>query len=161
MAAEDVNGGITIRTAVTGDVEPVRSCVIAAYSTYLSAMDRKPAPMLDNYEQLIKDGVVRVAEIDSQVMGAIVLWPREDHLYVDNIAVHPDAQGTGLGSFLLTVADDECRTAGLTEIRLYTNEIMGDNIPYYERRGFVETHRAIENGYRRIYFTRTLAPNQS
>ena len=161
MAAEDPNRGIIVRTALEGDAGDVRSCVVAAYSTYLSAMDRKPAPMLDNYEQLIRDGVVRVAEIDDQVMGAIVLWPREDHLYVDNIAVHPDAQGTGLGSFLLNVADDECRAAGFAEIRLYTNEVMGDNVPYYQRRGFVETHRAVENGYRRIYFTRTLTSHQS
>lgn len=148
---------VTIRKAEAGDVEPVRSCVVAAYSTYLSAMDQRPAPMLDDYEQLIEDGLVRVAEIDGVLRGAIVLWPRDDHLYVDNIAVHPDAQGTGVGGRLLTVADDECRSAGLSEIRLYTNEVMADNVRYYKRRGFVETHRATDNGYRRIYFSRQLS----
>ena len=34
---------------------------------------------------------------------------------------------------------------------------MTSNTDYYLRRGFVETHRAVENGYRRIYFSRRLS----
>lgn len=151
--------GLVLRTATAADNEAVRRCVIAAYSPYVELMDQTPAPMLDDYEMLIGDGVVRVAVVDGQLSGAIVLWPRDGHLYIDNIAVHPEAQGNGVGGALLDLADNECEHAGMTELRLYTNEVMGQNVTYYLRRGYVETHRAIENGYRRIYFTRKLNPD--
>ena len=43
------------------------------------------------------------------------------------------------------------------ELRLYTNEAMASNLDYYPRRGFVETHRRMDEGYRRVYFTRKVA----
>lgn len=121
--------------------------------------------MLDDYTKLTADRVVHVAESDdkgpgpaeARLVGAIVFWPRDGHLYIDNIAVHPDAQGSGVGVALLALADEECRAAGLFELRLYTNEVMAENVGFYTRRGWIETHRAVENGYRRIYFRRTLA----
>ena len=42
------------------------------------------------------------------------------------------------------------------EIRLYTNTMMVENIDYYPRKGFVETHRATDAGYERVYFSRHL-----
>lgn len=151
----------SLRMATAADSDAVRSCVIAAYSQYVELMDQTPAPMLDDYETLIDDGVVRVAIIDGQLKGAIVLWPRDGYMYIDNIAVLPDAQGTGVGGALLDLADDECRDASMSELRLYTNEVMSQNVSYYPRRGYVETHRAIDDGYRRIYFSRKLEPGDS
>jgi hypothetical protein len=45
---------------------------------------------------------------------------------------------------------------GLPEIRLYTNEAMTENLGYYPRRGYRETHRATQNGYRRVFFSKVL-----
>ncbi|MEM9654837.1 MAG: GNAT family N-acetyltransferase [Actinomycetota bacterium] len=157
MAASTYSGAaVRLRTAAAEDADAVLACVVAAYSAYLERMDRRPAPMLDDYERLIADGVVRVAEVDGVLAGAIVLWPRDKHLYIDNIAVRPDVQGNGVGAALLALADDECRTIGHSELRLYTNEVMTENVRFYERRGWEETHRAVENGYRRIYFRKSI-----
>lgn len=51
-------------------------------------------------------------------------------------------QGSGAGGALLAYADEAARAAGRSEIRLYTNEAMTENLEYYPRRGFAETHRA-------------------
>lgn len=48
------------------------------------------------------------------------------------------------------------RAAGLSQIRLYTNEAMTENLAYYPRHGYRETHRGIEDGYRRVYFTKVI-----
>jgi hypothetical protein len=45
---------------------------------------------------------------------------------------------------------------GLPEVRLYTNEAMTENLDYYPRRGYRETHRATQNGYRRVFFSKIL-----
>ena len=84
------------------------------------------------------------------------MWAKPGHWYVDNIAVDPGRQGSGIGSMLLHEAERQARSAGFDEIRLYTNEAMVANQEYYPRRGYVETHRAVDRGYRRIFYTRTL-----
>lgn len=38
----------------------------------------------------------------------------------------------------------------------YTNEAMAENLAYYPRHGFAETHRATDHGYRRVFFTKRL-----
>lgn len=38
------------------------------------------------------------------------------------------------------------------EIRLYTNEAMTENLSYYPRHGYTETHRGEQDGFRRVFF---------
>lgn len=147
---------VEIRVAVPDDEPPVCRCVADAYEHYVERIGKPPAPMLDDYSTLIAEGVVRVATIDGKLVGVIVMWAKAKHFYIDNIAVHPDAQGHGIGAALLALADHEALASGRSEIRLYTNEAMNENIDYYPRRGFVETHRTNDAGYQRVYFTRHL-----
>ncbi len=129
---------------------------MAAYGPYVPLMVTPPAPMLEDYGELIGRGVVHVAEWAGSVVGLIMLWPESDHLYIDNIAVKPGSQGGGIGTALVEWGEDQARLLGFEEMRLYTNEVMTSNIDFYLRRGFVETHRAWHEGYARIFFTRHL-----
>jgi ribosomal protein S18 acetylase RimI-like enzyme len=82
--------------------------------------------------------------IDSeQVVGLIVLVAEEGYLLLENVAVLPSAQGRGVGIRLLQFADARARALGLSEIRLYTNVAMTENLAYYPRYGYVETHRRV------------------
>lgn len=132
------------------------ACVEAAYQGYIEDIGEKPKPMLDDYKSLIRAGAVTVAVDGDDLGGLIVMWARRDHFYVDNVAVWPERQGTGIGSILLGQAERIARDAGFREIQLYTNEAMAANTTYYEHRGYVETHRSSEAGYNRIYYTRTI-----
>ncbi len=112
--------------------------------------------MRQDYTTLVNVGHVWVAERDDAVVGLLVLKLEPDHLLLDNIAVSPNAQGTGVGAQLLNFAEARAHEHGRTEVRLYTNEVMTENIAYYPRHGFVETHRATDHGYRRVFFTKHL-----
>lgn len=112
--------------------------------------------MSDDYEALIAAGAVWVAQDDGGLAGVLVLQTEADHLLVENLAVATDRQGAGLGSTLLTFAERRARCLRLSEVRLYTNEVMTENLRYYLRRGFVETHRSGDSGYRRVFFTKRL-----
>jgi GNAT superfamily N-acetyltransferase len=76
---------------------------------------------------------------------------------VENVAVRPAAQGQGIGGRLLALAEQHARGLGLSEIRLYTNEAMTENLAYYPRRGYTETHRADQDGFRRVFFRKPLS----
>lgn len=148
--------GIRIRPAQPEDLDAIVDCVNAAYQGYVDDIGEKPAPMLDDYGSLIRAEAVTVAMDGDELAGLIVMWARPDHWYVDNVAVWPARQGTGIGSILLARAEDVARAARFTEVRLYTNEAMTANTTYYEHRGYVETHRSQEAGYNRIYYTREI-----
>jgi hypothetical protein len=50
---------------------------------------------------------------------------------------------------------------GLNEIRLYTNEAMTENLSFYHRHGCRETGRAVQDGFRRVYFAKAMSPPAS
>lgn len=149
--------GIRIRPAQPEDLDAIVACVNAAYQGYVDDIGEKPAPMLDDYGSLIRAEAITVAMDGEDLAGLIVMFARRDHWHVDNVAVWPERQGTGVGSILLARADHVARSAGFDEVRLFTNEAMIANTTYYERRGYVETHRSSEAGYNRIYYARDLS----
>lgn len=146
-----------LRLARPEDQPAVEALVHAAYSPYVLRNGLLPGPMRDDYGALIGDGRVHVAERDGAILGLLVLLPQEDALLLDNVAVDPALHGTGVGRVLLQFAEQAAREAGYRAIRLYTQEIMTENVALYARIGYRETHRAEEKGLRRIYMLKTLA----
>jgi len=53
-------------------------------------------------------------------------------------------------------AVSEARRRRLSAVRLYTNAAMTENLSMYAHMGFVETHRAVEKGFDRVYLRWTL-----
>ena len=145
-----------LRIAGIEDRLAVEAIVKAAYAPYVRRIGREPGPMLDDYGTLIRGGHVWVVDHDGMVQGIVVLIPEADAMLLDNVAVAPAAQGTGLGRTMLAFAEREARGAGYRSIRLYTNEAMTENIALYTRIGYRETHRGEEKGLRRVYMTKAL-----
>jgi len=112
--------------------------------------------MTADYAAAVQRGEVWVAMLAETIAGLLVLVRRPDHLLLENVAVHPGFQGTGVGARLLAVADEQAALAGLAEIRLYTNVAMTENLAYYPRHGYVETHRARSDEFDRVYFSKRL-----
>ena len=138
------------------DVETVKAIVVAAYQHYVSRIGREPGPMRADYDSLVRDGLVWLADDDGTIVGLVVLVLEPDHLLLENIAVTPAAQGRGIGTQLMAFVEDEARRHGRTEVRLYTHEAMTENIAYYARRGYTATHRETEHGFRRVFFRKAL-----
>jgi N-acetylglutamate synthase-like GNAT family acetyltransferase len=148
---------VRVRPATAADVDAVRDLTLAAYGHYVDRIGRRPAPMDADHGREVRDGQVSVAEADGEVVGLVVLVEADDHLLVENVAVAPTRQGGGVGALLLRHAEARARSAGLPEVRLYTHEAMVENLAYYARHGFVETHRRTEDGFRRVFLTKVLA----
>ena len=147
---------LTVRAATAADLPEVERCVAAAYAMYVARIGQPPAPMTADYAALVGRGVVHVAEDDRGLAGLVVGWPEAGHLFIENVAVWPERQGEGIGSRLLEACEAQARELGLGGLRLYTNEAMTENLAYYPRRGFVETGRRVEDGFRRVYFSKRL-----
>jgi 8-oxo-dGTP pyrophosphatase MutT (NUDIX family) len=142
-----------MRTAVAADVETVTDVIRQAFEHYVARIGKVPAPMLEDQAASIARSQTYVLDDGS---GVIVLIPEADHLLVRDVAVHPSAQGRGLGTRLMAFAELRTRELGLGELRLYTNEAMWENLRFYPRLGYRETERYEEDGYRRVGFAKAV-----
>jgi len=145
-----------IRRATLDDLPAVEDIVYRAYSGYVDRIGRKPGPMTDNYRALIRSKRVHVLENSGSVQAILVLIPEDGALLLDNVAVLPSAKGAGFGRLLLSYAEHIAKDSGYYTIRLYTNESMTENISLYTRNGYSETHRAKEDGFNRVYMSKSL-----
>src|SRR5215472_1018282 len=125
-----------LRRATADDLPAIRAVIDAAYARYLTRMDKPPAPMLRDYGPSVEDGTTWVT--GSPIMAVLTLYRREDHLLIENIAVHPGAQGRGLGRDLLVFAEREAIRRGLTRMALVTHEVMTENHVIYNHSGSTE-----------------------
>jgi ribosomal protein S18 acetylase RimI-like enzyme len=107
--------------------------------------------MVADFAAFIDRDMVVVVEEGGEVHGFMIGWREPESFLIDNLAVDPAEQGRGLGRSLIEHAVSEARRLGLPALRLYTNGAMTENLAIYHRIGFVETHRAVENGLNRVY----------
>jgi N-acetylglutamate synthase-like GNAT family acetyltransferase len=151
--------GTSIRRAAAADLTDIQRLITDAYTKYIERIGRPPAPMTADYAAALEHSRVWVLECDNAIVGALVTEDRDDHLLLETVAVAPSAQGGGYGRLLLERAERDAAELGLTEVRLYTNEAMTENLTFYPRHGYRETGRALQDGFRRVYFSKTLRQN--
>jgi GNAT superfamily N-acetyltransferase len=130
--------------------------VEAAYTPYIPVVGRRPGPMDFDYARLIGDECVYVAD-GQPPPGVVVLIDEADSLLLQNVAVHPEAQGRGVGHGLISFAEREALARGFERIRLYTNERMMMNLALYHSLGYQETARMTEEGFARVYMAKQLS----
>jgi ribosomal protein S18 acetylase RimI-like enzyme len=131
-----------IRPAREGEAEQVRAISAAAYiPAYAPIIGATPRPALEDYTPRVARGEVWLLDTEAGAIAALVLEPHDDHLLVYSIAVLPAHQGKGHARRLLAFAEQQARSAGHREIRLYTNERMEKNLALFRSCGFVESGR--------------------
>ena len=145
-----------IRAATAADVSVIGQIVEQAYRHYIPRVGKPPGPMLDDYAARVLEGVVWVIAEGSAVAGIIVLLPRPEYLLLDNIAVAPARQGSGLGRRLLAFAEAEAVRRGYREIRLYTHRTMTENQRLYAAIGYEVVGHGSEDGYERVFMRKQL-----
>ena len=146
-----------IRAAVAGDAAYIAACVAAAYRPYIERIGKPPGPMLEDYGQVIHECQVHVALVHEHLAGMLVLKAGEDDFLADNLAVHPEWQGHGIGKTLMALAETEARRQGHDAVTLYTHAKMTENQALYRQLGYIETGRRAEHGYDRVYMKKQLA----
>jgi GNAT superfamily N-acetyltransferase len=145
------------RLAAAADLPAIRRLNAAAYSRYADRMDEPPAPVRHDYSAEVTAGHVwLVDEPGTGAVAVIVLVPAGESLLIENIAVLPAAQGTGIGRGLMEFAERRARALGLPGLTLYTNDVMVENLAIYARLGYREVGRRTQDGYRRVFMAKSL-----
>ena len=142
------------RLARPSDSAEIHRLNAAAYAKYADRMDQPPAPVTHDYAPEVDAGCVWLT--GQPAIGLIVLIPVGDSLLIENVAVLPSAQGSGIGRQLMEFAEQRAAALGLKTLILYTNVVMTENLAIYARLGYQETARRSEHGYSRVYMEKRL-----
>jgi ribosomal protein S18 acetylase RimI-like enzyme len=146
-----------LRPATAEDVPRLTELVRAAYEHYVERLGGPPRPMTDDYAEVVRGQRVTVVERGDEIVGLIVLGIGDEGFFIDNVAVDPSHQGSGIGRALLEHAESEARSAGFDSIYLYTHERMSENQALYSRIGYVEYDRRPHGEATIVYMRKELS----
>ncbi|KAL7945516.1 acyl-CoA N-acyltransferase [Trichoderma barbatum] len=163
LSQKAVDNGLGIRRANPEDAPSIQAIVTASYSKYIERIGKPPAPMVADYNELLRTRDIYILESTSNdeitsTVGSIILATdvEADAVTVNNLVVEPAAQGRGYGRVLMDFAEAVAREKGIGSMALFTNVKMYENIGLYGKLGYVETERKTEDGYERVYFRKDL-----
>ncbi|MFJ3775005.1 GNAT family N-acetyltransferase [Streptomyces sp. NPDC090075] len=143
-----------IRPARAADVPAVKAVTDMAYGHYIARIGVVPQPMEADHMANVAAG--RVFVVGEPVIGLVVIEAHDDHLFLDSVAVHPDAHGQGVGRRLLEFVEARARALGLPEARLYTNALMWENQKIYPKYGYQVVARRVDGPYDRVHYRKRL-----
>lgn len=94
---------------------------------------------LEKVHSLLRSGEFLVSDAGGTITGCVYVEMKGDRSYLGLLAVDPKAQKAGLGSRLMSAAEEHCQKAGsrFMDIRIVNRR---KELPhFYHRRGYVET----------------------
>ncbi|MDI2129634.1 GNAT family N-acetyltransferase [Yinghuangia seranimata] len=129
-----------IRPATAADSPVLQDIETAAgelfRSTGMDAIaDDEPFPA-DVLARYAHDGRSWVAVDDDRPVGYLLVDLVDGNWHIEQVSVHPDHAGHGIGRALIDHVADEARRAGSPALTLTTFTEVPWNAPYYARCGF-------------------------
>ncbi len=151
---------IKLRPAEPQEADAIAGIVRAAYARWVPAIGREPLPMRVDYAKALHEhrfDVIVDGHRGDRIVGVIETMQRDDHLWIENVAVAPEAQGRGIGRRLLDHAERIALAADCFEARLLTNAAFEANVALYRRLGYVvDREEPYLNGIT-VYMSKKLA----
>jgi GNAT superfamily N-acetyltransferase len=143
---------LLFRYATEDDAEAVHDLIQAAFAEYIDAIPVPPGALGDSVGDALKavaEGrtvLAFVGDVEftdgrldfsrAVLAGTARYEPREEHLYVGRVAVHPDFRRHGIGRALMEYIERVAPTIGYNRLYLGTRISMPGNLAFYERLGY-------------------------
>ena len=151
------NSSIRFRPAERADAAAIRDIVRAAYAKWVPVIGREPLPMRADYDKAVAEHPFDLAIEGDRIVGMLETMLEDDHLWIENVCVAPQAQGRGIGWLLLERAEEKARAAGRRELRLLTNGAFEANVSLYRKHGYtIDREEPFMNGTT-VYMSKRLA----
>lgn len=151
------NSSIEFRPAEVADAATIKDIVRAAYAKWVPMIGREPMPMRADYDKAVAEHPFDLAVEDGRIVGMLETMLEDDHLWLENVCVAPQAQGRGIGRLLLERAEEKARAAGRRELRLLTNGAFEANVSLYRKHGYtIDREEPFMNGTT-VYMSKRLA----
>jgi len=150
------DNSIRFRPAEPADAAAIRDIVRSAYAKWVPVIGREPLPMRADYGKAVAEHPFELAVVESRIVGMIETTLADDHLWIENVCVAPQAQGRGIGRLLLERAEQQALEAGRPELRLLTNGAFEANVLLYKKHGYTIDREEPFMGGMTVYMSKRL-----
>ncbi len=131
-----------IRIAVPLEAKAITNVINAAFHRAEDFFIEHDRITVEQVQSQLSTGEFLVSEDDGTITGCVYVEMKGDRSYLGLLAIDPRAQKSGLGSKLMTAAEDHCRKAGSRFMDIQTVNLRKELPDFYHRRGYVETGTA-------------------
>lgn len=129
-------GSLKLRRVSSADQAEVEAFQEMAYARNREILGVTPVPLKWDYATIFSETEVWGVRDKGQLVGVLILRPREDDLYLESVATLPQVQGGGYGNAMLNATEFRARDWGYDKVRLITGELLTRNVEWYRRKGF-------------------------
>ena len=149
------------------DIPVVNSLLVDAFAPYVARLGHVSDPdhWFKHLPEMIGAQSVLIVERGQIPVAALTLRRLHPILTLDQIAVAPDLQKSGLGQNIMMQLEQTASEAGYSCISLHTAKIMTHLVQFYCKLGYrITRHGPAPHGldhYERVFFEKALAPQQS
>ncbi|SHG38963.1 N-acetylglutamate synthase, GNAT family [Kaistia soli DSM 19436] len=147
---------IVLRQAAASDRDALVAMQRAAYEPNRTIIGGTPTPLSWDYDAVLDEWEVWLAEDEAGLCGALILEARPDELYIQSVAVAPAAKGRGVGNRLLAYDERRALQTSRDRLTLTANALMTFNIDWYGRKGFVVYEIEMIGQRRRVHMAKAL-----
>ena len=137
MAAPGIDP-LRLRLAEISDIEAITDIINAAFAIEKFFIDGDRIKV-DGVRELFEKGKFLVAEDRDGMAGCVYVELRGERAYLGLLSVNPARQKGGVGSGLVTSAEDYCRRASCNSMDLRIVNLREELPRFYQRRGYVST----------------------
>ena len=143
------SGGFHLRRMSADDRDEVSRLIFHSTNRYYLSIGREPlfkgdelsaSDIFDVYERIDSgEGIVAVGDQSRQIIGSCFVHPRETHVSLGIMNVHPDHFGRGVAQSILAEIIDRAEISD-KPVRLVSSCFNLDSYSLYTRAGFVPFH---------------------
>jgi predicted N-acetyltransferase YhbS len=133
---------LQIRLAEAADIEALTAVINAAFHKAESFFIEHDRVDREVVRAFMEKGKFIVADDDALLAGCVYVELRGDRAYLGLLSVDPERQKSGLGSRLMTEAENFCAQAGCKFMDLRIASVRQELPAFYAHRGYVETGTA-------------------
>jgi N-acetylglutamate synthase-like GNAT family acetyltransferase len=133
---------VVVRIAVPSEAAAIAEVINAAFRQAESFFIERDRITLEQVQSLLETGEFLISDEDGALPGCVYVERKGDRSYLGLLAVAAKAQKSGLGSSLMTAAEDHCRKAGSRFMDIQIVNLRKELPDFYHRRGYVETGSA-------------------
>jgi N-acetylglutamate synthase-like GNAT family acetyltransferase len=130
---------IKIRQADVSDADKITNLINRAFKLAEAFFIDEDRIDLATVLQSLEKGEFLVAEDDGEISGCVYLEHKADRTYLGLLSVDPRQQQSGLGSFIMSYAEEYCRARQSKFIDILTVNLREELPGFYTRRGYVQT----------------------
>lgn len=128
-----------LRVAQAQEAEAISAVINAAFGQAEAFLVDHDRIDVKTVQSLLDAGKFLVADEQGALIGCVYIELRSDRAYLGLLSVDPRRQKAGLGSALMSAAEDYCAKAGCRFMDLRVVNVRQELPSFYRNRGYFET----------------------